>query len=69
MWKNWSAERNSGCTWWQERNKEMKPDFPDETFDAAAGNYVYHNIPSEGRQAILPEIFIRQRLTGKGESR
>ena len=30
-------------------------DFPDETFDAVASNYVYHNIPSNDRQAILLE--------------
>jgi len=30
-------------------------DFPDETFDAVTSNYVYHNIPSKDRQAILLE--------------
>jgi len=30
-------------------------DFPDETFDAIVSNYVYHNIPSKDRQAILLE--------------
>ena len=30
-------------------------DFPDETFDAVVSNYVYHNIPSKDRQAILLE--------------
>ena len=30
-------------------------DSPDETFDAVASNYVYHNIPSKDRQAILLE--------------
>jgi len=30
-------------------------DFLDETFDAVASNYVYHNIPSKDRQAILLE--------------
>ena len=30
-------------------------DFPDETFDAVTSNYVYHNIPSKNRQAILLE--------------
>jgi len=29
--------------------------FADETFDAVASNYVYHNIPSKDRQAILLE--------------
>ena len=32
-----------------------KMDFPDETFDAVTSNYVYHNIPSKDRQAILLE--------------
>ena len=30
-------------------------EFPDETFDAVTSNYVYHNIPSSDRQAILLE--------------
>ncbi len=30
-------------------------DFADETFDAVTSNYVYHNIPSRDRQAILLE--------------
>ncbi len=30
-------------------------DFPDESFDAVMSNYVYHNIPSRDRQAILLE--------------
>ena len=33
----------------------VKLDFPDETFDAVTSNYVYHNIPSRDRQAILLE--------------
>ena len=32
-----------------------KLDFPDEAFDAVTSNYVYHNIPSKDRQAILLE--------------
>ncbi len=32
-----------------------KLDFDDETFDAVTSNYVYHNIPSSDRQAILLE--------------
>ncbi len=32
-----------------------KLDFADETFDAVTSNYVYHNIPSRDRQAILLE--------------
>ena len=30
-------------------------EFPNETFDVVASNYVYHNIPSRDRQAILLE--------------
>jgi len=30
-------------------------DFPDGSFDAVTSNYVYHNIPSRDRQAILLE--------------
>ena len=33
----------------------LKLDFPDESFDAVMSNYVYHNIPSKDRQAILLE--------------
>ena len=33
----------------------LKLVFPDETFDAVTSNYVYHNIPSRNRQAILLE--------------
>ena len=33
----------------------VKLDFPDESFDAVVSNYVYHNIPSSDRQAILME--------------
>ena len=33
----------------------LKLEFPDETFDAVFSNYVYHNIPSKDRQAILLE--------------
>lgn len=32
-----------------------KLEFGDETFDAVTSNYVYHNIPSRDRQAILLE--------------
>ncbi|WP_022762464.1 class I SAM-dependent methyltransferase [Butyrivibrio sp. AD3002] len=32
-----------------------KLDFNDESFDAVTSNYVYHNIPSKDRQAILLE--------------
>ena len=33
----------------------QKLDFPDGIFDAVTSNYVYHNIPSRDRQAILLE--------------
>lgn len=33
----------------------LKLDFADETFDVVCSNYVYHNIPSRDRQAILME--------------
>ena len=33
----------------------LKLDFPDGAFDAVTSNYVYHNIPSRVRQAILLE--------------
>ncbi len=33
----------------------LRLDFADETFDAVTSNYVYHNIPSRDRQAILME--------------
>ncbi len=37
------------------RGDAKKLDFPDGTFDAVMSNYVYHNIPSHDRQAILLE--------------
>ena len=37
------------------RGDALRLDFPDETFDAVTSNYVYHNIPSRDRQAILME--------------
>lgn len=37
------------------RGDANKLDFPDESFDAVTSNYVYHNIPSKDRQAILLE--------------
>lgn len=33
----------------------LELDYPDETFDLVTSNYVYHNIPSRDRQAILLE--------------
>ncbi len=43
----------------------LKLDFPDGTFDAVTSNYVYHNIPSRDRQAILLETL---RVLKKGGS-
>ena len=37
------------------RGDAQKLDFPDGAFDAVTSNYVYHNIPSCDRQAILLE--------------
>jgi ubiquinone/menaquinone biosynthesis C-methylase UbiE len=37
------------------RGDACKLDFLDETFDAVTSNYVYHNIPTNDRQAILLE--------------
>ncbi|WP_130836614.1 class I SAM-dependent methyltransferase [Lachnoclostridium sp. Marseille-P6806] len=37
--------------------------FPDESFDAVASNYVYHNIPSKNRQELLLEAL---RILKKG---
>jgi ubiquinone/menaquinone biosynthesis C-methylase UbiE len=44
------AERTSFA-----KGDAQKLDFPDGTFDAVTSNYVYHNIPSRDRQAILLE--------------
>lgn len=44
------AERTSFA-----RGDAQKLDFLDGTFDAVTSNYVYHNIPSRDRQAILQE--------------
>lgn len=38
-----------------EQGDATKLGFEDETFDAVTSNYVYHNIPSKDRQAILLE--------------
>ncbi|MBQ9469409.1 MAG: class I SAM-dependent methyltransferase [Bacteroidales bacterium] len=37
------------------KGNALRLDFPDERFDAVVSNYVYHNIPSHDRQAILLE--------------
>lgn len=38
-----------------ERGDATALDFPDKSFDAVTSNYVYHNIPTNDRQAILLE--------------
>ena len=38
-----------------EKGDAVKLAYADETFDAVTSNYVYHNIPSRDRQAILLE--------------
>ncbi len=50
---NSAAEGVSNASFQQ--GDACKLDFPDETFDAVTSNYVYHNIPSKDRQAILLE--------------
>ena len=50
---NAQAEGVSNVSFWQGDATHL--DFSDETFDAVASNYVYHNIPSNDRQAILLE--------------
>ena len=47
------AEGVSNVSFWQGDATHL--DFQDETFDAVASNYVYHNIPLSDRQAILLE--------------
>lgn len=42
----------------------LKLDFPDGAFDAVTSNYVYHNIPSRDRQAILLETLCVLRKGG-----
>ena len=50
---NARAERVKNVSF--QRGDATRLDFPDETFDAVTSNYVYHNIPSDDRQAILLE--------------
>ena len=50
---NAKAEGVSNVTF--EKGNALKLEFADETFDAVTSNYVYHNIPSTDRQAILLE--------------
>ena len=51
--KNAQAEGVTNVTF--QKGDATHLDFPDETFDAVTSNYVYHNIPSKDRQAILLE--------------
>ncbi|MCR5803301.1 MAG: class I SAM-dependent methyltransferase [Clostridia bacterium] len=51
--KNSKAEGVSNTSFMQ--GDAVKLPFKDETFDAVTSNYVYHNIPSKDRQAILLE--------------
>ena len=51
--KNAEAEGVSNISFHQGDATHL--DFPDESFDAVTSNYVYHNIPSKDRQAILLE--------------
>ena len=37
------------------RGDATELEFPDESFDAVVSNYVYHNIPTKDRQAVLME--------------
>ena len=50
---NAEAERTANVSFGQ--GDATKLEFEDETFDAVTSNYVYHNIPSKDRQAILLE--------------
>ena len=50
---NAKAEGVSNVEFFQ--GNALKLEFPDESFDAVTSNYVYHNIPSRDRQAILLE--------------
>lgn len=51
--QNSKAEGVSNTSFMQ--GDAVKLPFEDETFDAVTSNYVYHNIPSRDRQAILLE--------------
>ena len=51
---NARAEGVDGNTSFAQGNA-LRLNFPDGTFDAVTSNYVYHNIPSRDRQAILLE--------------
>ncbi|MBR6408610.1 MAG: class I SAM-dependent methyltransferase, partial [Clostridia bacterium] len=51
--RNAKAEGVKNVTF--KRGDACKLDFPGGTFDAVTSNYVYHNIPTNDRQAILLE--------------
>lgn len=50
---NASAEGAENVTF--RRGDATELEFPDESFDAVVSNYVYHNIPTKDRQAVLME--------------
>ena len=60
--RNAEAEGVENVTFTQ--SDAVKLDFPDETFDAVVSNYVYHNIPSRDRQAILLETLRKLKKGG-----
>ena len=51
--RNAKAEKVKNVTF--RRGDATALDFPDESFDAVVSNYVYHNIPTNDRQAVLLE--------------
>ena len=51
--KNAKSEGVSNVSF--QRGDATHLDFPDESFDAVVSNYVYHNIPTDDRQAVLLE--------------
>ena len=51
--QNAKAEQVKNVTF--RRGDATTLDFPDESFDAVVSNYVYHNIPTNDRQAVLLE--------------
>ena len=51
--QNAKAEQVKNVTF--RRGDATALDFPDESFDAVVSNYVYHNIPTNDRQAVLLE--------------
>ena len=51
--QNAKAEKLKNVTF--RRGDATALEFPDESFDAVVSNYVYHNIPTNDRQAVLLE--------------